>query len=122
MKPTTPGLRSAQGAAPFLSANGAASYQPRATPWEGHAPRYRGLKARSIGASVGPGFQPSVCFVTATTQGVALGWYGAGALPLRMAARRARDAGSDALSLPKGAVVLENIKRSLSSSNGGLLK
>ena len=41
---------------------------------------------------------------------------------MRPMCRRARDAGSDTLSLPKGAVVLENIKRSLSSSNGGLLK
>ena len=33
----------------------------------------------------------------------------------------ALDAESDTLSLPKGAEVLENIKGSLSSSNGGLL-
>ena len=103
------------------SANGAATYQPGAAPQELRFAGPRGLKARSIRRGFGPGFQPLGWFAT-DTQGVALGWYGAGALPLRMAARRARDAGSDALSLPKGAVVLENIKRSLSSSNGGLLK
>ena len=110
MKPTTPGLRSAQGAAPFLSANGAASfrsangaasYQPRATPWEGHAPRYRGLKARPTRRADGTGFQPSRNYGP-VTQGVALGWYGAGALPLRMAAHPALDAES--------AAVLETIK------------
>ena len=112
MKPATPGLRSAQGAAPFLSANGAASYPPRATPWEGHAPRYRGLKARPNRRADGTGFQPSRNYGP-VTQGVALGWYGAGALPLRMAAHAALDVES--------AEVLETIKRALSKAEGDAL-
>jgi hypothetical protein len=40
------------------SANGAASFQPGATPQERRAPRYRGLKARANRRAVGWGFQP----------------------------------------------------------------
>ena len=67
-----------------LSANGAASNQPGATPHEQCPPSRQGLKARANGRAVGPGFQPSWIGET-VTQGVALGWDGAGALPLRRA-------------------------------------
>ena len=105
MKPATPSHR---------SANGAALYQPGATPQEHRFAGPRGLKARFIRWGRGPGFQPSECLAT-DTQGVALGWNRTGALPL------ARDAASDALSLSKGAEVLENIKRSLSLAERALL-
>ena len=66
------------------SANGAASSQPGATPQEQCPPPRQGLKARANGRAVGPGFQPSWIGET-ITQGVALGWDEAGALPLRRA-------------------------------------
>jgi hypothetical protein len=65
-----------------FSANGAASFQPGATPQERRAVRDRGLKARANGRAVGSGFQPS-WFWGHETQGVALGWYESGALPLQ---------------------------------------
>ena len=83
------------------SANGAASYQPGATPQEQCPPPRQGLKARPNRAKIGPGFQPSRICET-VTQGVALGWYEAGALPLRNNPTAARDAES--------AEVLGNIK------------
>ena len=83
------------------SANGAASYQPGATPQEQCPPPRQGLKARPNRAKIGPGFQPSRICET-VTQGVALGWYAAGALPLRNNPTAARDAES--------AEVLGNIK------------
>ena len=52
------------------SANGAASYQPGATPQEQCPPPRQGLKARAKGRAVGPGFQPSWIGET-VTQGVA---------------------------------------------------
>ena len=63
------------------SANGAALYQPRATPWERHPTAHQGLKVLAIRRAVRPGFQPSWMGETAT-QGAALGWHNAGALPL----------------------------------------
>ena len=66
------------------SANSAASYQPGATPQEQCPPTRQGLKARANGRADGPGFQPSWIGET-MTQGVALGWDEAGALPLRRA-------------------------------------
>ena len=66
------------------SANGAASYQPRATPQEQCPPSRQGLKARAIPRADGSGLQPSRICET-VTQGVALGWDEAGALPLRRA-------------------------------------
>jgi len=63
------------------SANGAASYQPGATPQEQCLPTRQGLKARANGRADAPGFQPSWICKT-VTQGVALGWDKAGALPL----------------------------------------
>ncbi len=92
---------STSGVALSVSANGAVPYQPGATPQERRTTTRRGLIARSMRRGVGPGFQPSVGWAT-DTQGVALGWYGAGALPLRRAARAALDAES--------AAVLETIK------------
>ena len=83
------------------SANGAASYQPGATPQEQCPPTRQGLKARANGRADGPGFQPSAICET-VTQGVALGWYAAGALPLRNKPTAALDAES--------AEVLGNIK------------
>jgi hypothetical protein len=77
------------------SANGAASYQPGATPQE-QCPRNRqGLRARpnDCRPTVGPGFQPSWIGET-VTQGVALGWYETGALPLRNKPTAALDAES----------------------------
>lgn len=71
-------------AVPLRSANGAAPYQPGATPQERYVPRDSGLKARAITRAHGSGFQPSGTGVV-VTQGVALGWYEAGALPLRRA-------------------------------------
>lgn len=64
------------------SANGAASYQPGATPQEQCPPTRQGLKARANGRADRPGFQPSWICET-VTQGVVLGWYNAGFLPLR---------------------------------------
>ena len=55
--------------------------QPGATPQERPAPRDSGLKARLILRADESGFQPSR-FVGLVSQGVALGWYGNGALPL----------------------------------------
>ena len=66
------------------SANGAASYQPGATPQEQCPPSRQGLKVRAIPRADGPGLQPSWICET-VTQGVALGWHEAGALPLRRA-------------------------------------
>ena len=66
------------------SAHGAASSQPGASPQEQCPPSRQGLKARANGRAVGPGFQPSWIGET-VTQGVALGWDEAGALPLRRA-------------------------------------
>ena len=83
------------------SAKGAASSQPGATPQEQCPPPRQGLKARVNGRAVGPGFQPSWIGET-ITQGVALGWFGAGALPLRNKPTAALDAES--------AEVLGNIK------------
>ena len=83
------------------SANGAASYQPGATPREQYPPTRQGLRARANGRADGSGFQPSGICET-VTQGVALGWYGAGALPLRNKPTAALDAES--------AEVLGNIK------------
>ena len=68
-------------AAHVRSANGAVSYQPGATPQEQRPASRQGLKARANGRAVGPGFQPSWICET-VTQGVALGWDEAGALPL----------------------------------------
>ena len=68
----------------FSSANGAVLYQPGATPQENRIPQNSGLKARAIPRADGSGLQPS-CICTTVTQGVALGWYEAGALPLRRA-------------------------------------
>ena len=64
------------------SANGAAPYQPGATPQENRTPQNSGLKARANPCAVVSGFQPSWISET-VTQGVALGWRRAGALPLR---------------------------------------
>ena len=83
------------------SANGAASSQPGATPQEQCPPPRQGLKARANGRADGPGFQPSWICET-VTQGVALGWYEAGALPLRNKPNAAPDA--------ENAEVLGNIK------------
>ncbi len=66
------------------SAKGAISYQPGATPQEQCPPPRQGLKARAIPRADGSGLQPSGMGGT-VTQGVALGWYEAGALPLRRA-------------------------------------
>jgi hypothetical protein len=101
----------------LLSANGAAPCQPRATPWECHAPHYRGLKARPNRHADETGFQPSRN-IGPVTQGAAPGWYEAGALPLRMATHIRLDASRGAVSRkpverPKGDAV--------SLSNGGLL-
>ena len=52
------------------SANGAASYQPGATPQEQCPPSRQGLKARANGRADGPGFPPSGICET-VTQGVA---------------------------------------------------
>gem|GEM_PF-401734 len=74
------------GALPLRRANGALPSQPGSTPWEPSTRRNQGLKARlnDCRCAVGPGFQPSrIC--DAITQGVALGWRRAGALPLRSA-------------------------------------
>lgn len=71
------------------SANGAASCQPGATPQEHRPATGRGLKARTNPAGIGPGFQPWGLFV-ADTQGVALGWNKAGALPLALDAESAK--------------------------------
>ena len=70
------------GALPLRSANGAAPYQPGATPQENRTPQNSGLKARANPCAVVSGFQPSWISET-VTQGVALGWRRAGALPLR---------------------------------------
>ncbi len=86
---------------PALSAKGAAPSQPRATPWELHTPHDSGLKARDNPCAVVSGFQPSWISET-VIQGVALGWLGAGALPLRNKPTAALDAES--------AEVLGNIK------------
>ena len=83
------------------SANGAASCQPGATPQEHRTPQNSGLKARAIPRADGSGFQPSWICET-VTQGVALGWYEAGALPLLNKPNAALDAES--------AEVLGNIK------------
>ena len=78
-------VRSANGttmdAAPVRSANGAALGQPGATPQEYCPPSRQGLKARPNRAKIRPGFQPSWISQT-VTQGVALRYLGAGALPL----------------------------------------
>jgi hypothetical protein len=66
----------------FRSANGAAPSQPRATPWVGVSLMISGLKARDNRCVVGSGLQPSEMGGT-VTQGVALGWLVAGALPRR---------------------------------------
>ena len=66
------------------NANGAAPYQPGATPQETNPSTSRGPKVRPNGGSVRPGFQPSM-FFDLDSQGVALGWRRAGALPLRKA-------------------------------------
>lgn len=84
MKPQPPSIR---------SANGTASMQPRATPWECGTPRCQGLKARSNRRGFGAGFQP-LCLTGPLSQGVALGWDKAGALPLRIAANAAFEAES----------------------------
>ncbi len=82
------------------SANGAAPCQPRATPWELRPPCEQGLKARGKRRAVESGLQPlGIC--GPVTQGVALGWYEAGALPLRTGTTDAPDAEGDALSLSK---------------------
>ena len=59
-----------QQAGPF-SANGAASFQPGATPQERRAARDRGLKARANLRAVGSGFQP-LGFWGHETQGAGL--------------------------------------------------
>ena len=64
------------------SANGATLCQPRVTPWERRLENIRGLKARPKIGPIRSGLQPSRVFGT-VTQGVALGWRRAGALPLR---------------------------------------
>ena len=105
-----------------------------------------GLKARDNPCGVVSGLQPSWISET-VTQGVALGWLGAGALPLRNKPTAALDAASanGAASYQPGATpqenrtpqdsglkaranrpaesaeVLGNIKHALSSSNGALL-
>ncbi len=70
-------------ASSLWSAKGAKPYQPGATPQERWQPQPSGLKARAIRLADGSGLQPSHRVAT-DTQGVALGWYGAGALPLGM--------------------------------------
>ena len=88
-------------ASPFGSANGAASSQPGAAPQERHAPSDSGLKARPNPCAMGSGLQPS--FMRGTvTQGVALGWDKAGALPRRNQSFTVLDA--------KSAEVLGNIR------------
>src|SRR5439155_17462546 len=67
----TNGWHTIQKASRF-SANGAASFQPGATPQVRRAPRDRGLKARANRREVRSGFQPS-WFWGHETQGVALG-------------------------------------------------
>jgi hypothetical protein len=64
----------------IFSTKGAATCQPRATPWEFTSVRNSGLKARYNRRAVWPGLQPSI-FFHPDTQGVALGWLGDGALP-----------------------------------------
>ena len=83
------------GALPLRSANGAVPSQPRATPWDPSMHRNQGLKARLNDCHrwVGSGFQPS-CICKTVTQGVALGWRRAGALPLRNNPTAALDAES----------------------------
>jgi len=88
-------------ASPFGRANGAASSQPGAAPQERHAPSDSGLKARPNPCAMGSGLQPS--FMRGTvTQGVALGWDKAGALPRRNQSFTVLDA--------KSAEVLGNIR------------
>jgi hypothetical protein len=65
---------------PLRSAKGAEPCQPGATPQERRHPQPSGLKARAIRLVDGPGLQPSHRGAD-DTQGVALGWDGAGALP-----------------------------------------
>ncbi len=98
----------------FLSAKGATLRQPGATPREYCPQNRRGLKARpsAFRRAVGPGLQPSRIGET-ITQGVALGWDEAGALPLRNKPTAALDAES--------AEVLGNIKHALNLSNRALL-
>ena len=88
-------------AATIASANGAASCQPRATPWEMRPSSNQGLKARANDREIWPGLQPS-CICDIVTQGVALGCYETGALPLGNPPTAALDAES--------AEVLGNIK------------
>jgi hypothetical protein len=83
------------------SAKGAASCQPGATPQEHPPQNCRGLKARANLGAIRSGLQPSRV-LGSVSQGVALGWHRAGALPLRIgngpsfgAAANAR--GADAL-------------------------
>ena len=64
----------------IFSTKGAATSQPRATPWEHASVRNSGLKARDNRRAVWPGFQPSN-ILESDTQGVALGWLGDGASP-----------------------------------------
>ena len=72
----------------ILSANGAASSQPRGTPWVRRTPRYLGLKARANGRAIGAGLQP-LRLGLPNTQGVALGWYGSGRWPVLTSGLRA---------------------------------
>lgn len=81
------------GALPLQSANGAASCQPGASPREHRTPQNSGLKARAIPRADGPGFQP-LWICETVTQGVAMGWYEAGALPLTTTPTAAWDAES----------------------------
>ena len=81
-------VRSANGTTmdvtPVRSANGAALGQPGATPQEYCPPSRQGLKARPNRAKIRPGLQPSWISKT-VTQGVALRYLRAMALPLRRA-------------------------------------
>jgi hypothetical protein len=70
------------GSQAVLSANGAATYQTGVKPRVAESPWIRGLKARLMHPVNGTGFQPSIS-VRRVTQGVALGWYRGGALPLK---------------------------------------
>ena len=81
------GIRCQPRATTFWSANGAATRQPRATPWVHASVKNSGPKVRSNGDTIRPGLQPSILFHV-DTQGVALGWLGDGALPRKKGDRR----------------------------------
>jgi hypothetical protein len=80
-------VREMNGSQAVFSANGAATYQTGVKPRVAESPWIRGLKARLMRPGNGTGFQPSIS-VRRVTQGVALGWYRGGALPLKIGGGR----------------------------------